>query len=71
MMSSFVYHTQESIEYCQQCLEKIFQLNNGTTHPEIVVVENHFESTFKPHFEEPTKVVNAYILINYLDPLTY
>jgi hypothetical protein len=47
--------TQESIEYCQQCLEKIYQVN-GLTHPDIVALENHFEPTFKPHLEEPTKV---------------
>ena len=46
---------QESIDYCQNCLETIY-LTSGSFLPEVVVVENHFESTFKPHVEEPTKV---------------
>ena len=55
-----MYFLQESIEYCQQCLEKIHQVN-GVTHPNVVVLENHFEPTFKPHLEGPTKVQCMYM----------
>ena len=55
------FFQQESIDYCQECLETIY-LASSVIHPDVVVLENHFEPTFKPHVEKPTKVCSLYSL---------
>lgn len=47
---------QDSIEYGQGVLDKIYTTFDYTSQVEITFLENHFEKEFKPHTEEPTEV---------------
>ena len=49
-------HTlQSSIMFAYQCVEKLYATFEGLN-LQLTVLENHFESTFRPHTEAPVEV---------------
>lgn len=59
-------HIQSSIMFAYQCVEKLYATFEGL-HLQLAALENHFESTFRPHTEAPVEVrwqtLHVYILV--------